>query len=265
MSAVAEYSGLSDVLDRIIVVLVEPQDDINIGNTVRACKNFGIRHIRLVRPAKAHVEHISISAPRARDVIDAMVHYDSLDEAIADCALVVATSARTRHVKRTYLEPRGAALELVSVAATGARVAVLFGREDSGLPNEALDRCSLIVCVPTDPEYSSLNLGQAVLLIAWEVFRQAQNIGVEVSDAHVVHPKSEHPPATQKEFERLFAHTQRTLTEVGFIKDSSRAHTERTLRELFLRMRLDTREISIWHGIFSQVDWATAQGDSGTD
>ena len=160
-------------LANIVVVMLEPQDDINIGTAVRACKNFGISDIRLVRPRKGNPKGILISAPRAQDLISKIQRFDTLEEALADTTLVLATTARTRKGVWISHEPRTAAQALLETAQE-AKAALLFGREDSGLPNEALDRCHGTITVPTDPDYSSLNLGQAVLLTAYEVFREAQ-------------------------------------------------------------------------------------------
>lgn len=249
---------MNAALDNVVVVLFEPQDDINIGNTVRACKNFGVRRIRLVNPASADPRRISISAPRAADVIDALERFDSLEAALADCTLVVGTTARQRHNKRLYLEPRGAAAEIAEAAAGGGTCAILFGREDSGLPNEALDHCHATVTIPTNPDYSSLNLGQAVLLLIWEVFRAATDQPITRPEADLVRADSEHPPADHEAVERMFQHAERVLDDVGFLKESSREHMVSVFREMLLRSGLDTREVAIWHGIFSQVEWAVS-------
>ncbi len=261
--------ALSGALSRVAVVLYEPQDDINIGNTVRACKNFGIRDIRLVRPRVADPDRISISAPKARDVVDSLRHFDTLEEAVADCAVVMGSSARQRKVKRVYLEPRTAARELVSQAEDDAHVAILFGREDSGLPNSALDVCHAIITVPTDPGYSSLNLGQAVLLMVWEVFRVAQGVKEEAVSIGQAAAESAHPLANSDDLDRLFNHAERALTLIDFIKPESHRHMRRTLRSMFQRIGLDTREVSIWRGVFAQIEWAVGEsfrrGQDGRD
>ncbi len=150
-------------LDNIVVVLWEPQDDINIGNTVRACKNFGVTDIRLVRPRQADPQRIAISAPKADDVISRLRRCADLEEALDGCVYAIGTTARPRHQERVFTEPRGAAIKAVQMAEAKGKVAYVFGREDSGLSNSALDRCHSVVTIPTRPDYSSLNLGQAVL------------------------------------------------------------------------------------------------------
>lgn len=248
--------SLDPRLSQIIVVLYEPQDDINIGTTIRACKNFGVRHIRLVRPASANPARILVSAPKAEDIIDELVHYDSLDEALADCVLVLGTTARMRGQTRQVLEPRGAAAQAIEATASG-KVALLFGREDHGLPNEALDRCHVMVTAPTDPDYSSLNLGQAVLLMVWELFRLAQDVPIEQPATPLIRPAhSEHPPAEQRALNTLLDHVERAFTEIDFLKPETHHHMMATLRQMFLRSALDVREVAIWHGILSQIDYA---------
>ena len=252
---------LPAILDNLCVVLWEPQDDINIGNTVRACKNFGVRHIRLVRPAEADPHRISISAPKADDVIEQMESFETLEAAIGDCKLVVGTTARPRTARsrRIATEPRGAAASAVEAADEG-RVAYLFGREDSGLPNEALDSCQSIVTIPTDPDYSSLNLGQAVLLNVWEVFRVATDQPIEGPDIDWIGADSEYEPAEMQKVERMFEMAREALEAIDFFRTEATWNIMRTLKSMFLRAGLDDREVSIWMGIFSEIQKAAEEG-----
>lgn len=243
---------LSTALDNVVVVLVEPQDDINIGNTIRACKNFGITRIRLVSPASADPERIGISAPKAGDVIARIERFDSVDDALADCTFVAAMTARARRANWTVVEPRSAAMDVVSAADTGL-AAIVFGREDSGLPNDVLDRCHVIVTVPTNPNYSSLNLGQAVLLLVWEIFREAQRVQIERSrDASL--NKDNRELAVMARLEPMFSQAERALSAIEFFKTGSSAHIMRTVRAVFLRAGLDNREAALWHGVFTEIE-----------
>jgi len=242
-------------LEQIVVILWEPQDDINIGNTVRACKNFGITDIRLVRPRVADPERISISAPKAMDVIESMRHCATLEEALEGCVYALATTARARHQEHIVTEPRGAALKAVEVASSGAgKVAYLFGREDAGLTNEAIDRCHSIITIPTRPDYSSLNLGQAVLLNMWEVFRVATGVGVEEPDVRVARPSSEFPPANLEAMEHMYALIERVIGYTEFFKTPTNDHIMRMLRSVLTRAGLDSREQSTWFGIFHELE-----------
>lgn len=228
-------------LDHVSVVLWQPQDDINIGTTVRAAKNFGVTDIRLVQPASADPDRILISAPNAQDVVSSLRHYDTLDAALADCTRVIGTTARLRRANWPLLHPTEAAEQAL---ACEGRVAFVFGREDSGLSNEALDRCDALVCVPTNPDYSSLNLGQAVLLTLWECFR--------ATDARVERTP-EFPLATREQVERMLGFAEDALDAVAFIKSSGREHVLRSVRSVFHRAQLDERELAIWFGIWKEI------------
>lgn len=252
MSDSQEKRALSATLDQIVVVLVEPQDDINIGNTIRACKNFGITRIRLVSPASADPERIGISAPKAEDVITRIERFDTVDEALADCTFVAAMTARARRASWAVVEPRSAAMDVVEAAEVGL-AAIVFGREDSGLPNDVLDRCHVIVTVPTNPDYSSLNLGQAVLLLVWEIFREAERVQIErVSEA--VNHRRGRELATMERLEPMFAQVERGLRAIEFFKTQNGAHIMRSVRAMFLRAGLDSREASLWHGVFTEIE-----------
>lgn len=236
---------MNSVLDSICIVLYEPQNDINIGTTVRAAKNFGITDIRLVRPRVADPDTILISAPRSIETIASIHQYEDLESALAGCVYVVGATARMRKGSWTVGEPRSAAQEICNRASVGT-VAMLFGREDSGLPNAALDRCQHVVTVPTRPDYSSLNLGQAVLLMAWEVFRVANQIGESSAEP-------EHEPMTVEKIERMLEFAELALDQIGFFKSGGKEHVMRAVRSVFMRADLDARELAIWFGIFKEI------------
>lgn len=249
-------------LSDVVVVLVEPQDDINIGNAIRACKNFGIVELRLVNPASADPARIAISAPRADDVIASMRRFETVDEALADCVFVAGMTARRRRASWTVTEPRGAAAAAAEAASRG-RVALVFGREDSGLPNAVLDRCTVVVTVPTNPDYSSINLGQAVLLMAWEMFRVMTDQPIDRLEHGVsttATPRAtgragrgKYEPADLGRLEYMFARAEEALEAIEFFKSGNNAHIMRAVRAVFLRAGLDRREAALWHGIFTEI------------
>lgn len=243
---------MSGPTDNLTVVLDHPQDNINIGNVARACKNFCVDAIRLVEPAEFDPDEIEVTARRARDVVDAMEIYESLPEALSDCKFVVGTTARPRSAPRIVTEPRGAAAKAVEIGKEH-RVAYLFGREDKGLSNAALDRCHSIVTIPTNPDYTSLNLGQAVLLNIWEYFRIARDIDTVEPDLGIARPDSEFPPASSKGMERLMERIDTALEEIEFFKTETSEHVLRAVRNVLNRAALDERELAIWHGIFREV------------
>ena len=240
------------VLDQTSVVLVEPQDDINIGTVMRAARNFGIESTRLVGPATADPHKISISAPRCESLIDELVHYDEVEDAIGDCVLTLGFTARRRAANWRVIEPRQAAREVVEATRKG-RVGLMFGREDSGLSNRDLDRCHAAVTVPTNPEYSSLNLGQAVSIALWEVFRASQQIDTEGESLEDVDVDSDFEPAHMQGLERMFEQAEEALETIEFFKTETHEHIMRSIRSVLLRADLDSRELAIWLGIFKEV------------
>lgn len=239
-------------LARTSVVLTEPQDDINIGTAVRATRNFGVDSMRLVNPASADPDRIAISAPRCEERIEQLEQFDSLDEAIDDCVLTLGLTARRRTANWRVLQPRQAAREVVRATQEG-RVALVFGREDRGLSNRQLDRCQAVVTIPTNPDYSSLNLGQAITLMMWELFRAAEEVDTEDVSLGDVDVDSEFDPAPAGGLERMFQQAEEALETIEFFKTETHDHIMRTLRSVFFRAELDERELAIWHGIFKEV------------
>src|SRR5438874_7169623 len=213
----------------IILVLHEPQDLVNIAHVVRALKNFAFRDLRLVRPREFDAYRIEGIAHQTQDVLARITRYEQLDEALADCVHVVGFTARERSAKRNRQRPREAAAELLAQAEVGA-VALLFGREDKGLPNEALDACHRVVTIPTDPAYASLQLGHAVVLMLYEL---ALARGGEARPFKT--PRRDAPPARVDDLERLFADVAPALRVIEFFKTPQAAGGLRTVRGVIHR------------------------------
>ena len=206
----------------------------------------------MVRPASAQADIIAVSAPKAEDLIQKLERFESLDDAVSDCVRVVGLTARSRKGSWVCVEPTPAAQEALRMMESGS-VALLFGREDSGLPNDALDRCDQLVTIPTDPQYSSMNLGQAVLLMCWEVFR-CQRAGEQTSVVREdVRPDTEFEAASRGQTERLFSRIEETLEFVDFFKGKSGEHVLRSIRSVLLRAQMDRRELAIWLGVFKEI------------
>lgn len=239
------------MMDQTSVVLVEPLNDINIGIALRVCRNFGISSLRLVRPRQGDPETIGVTAPNSEEQIAALERYDELDDALGDCVYTLGLTARRRSANWVVMDPAEAAVA-VREAATKGRVALLFGREDSGLPNEVLDRCHGVVTIPTDPGYPSLNLGQAVLLVVWELFRLQEGKGEGVAQAAVPVAQAEEPVEMAR-MELLFRHAEEALESIEYFKTDTREHILRSIRSVFLRAGLEERELAIWHGIFREI------------
>jgi TrmH family RNA methyltransferase len=228
-------------LDHVCIVLWQPQDDINIGNTIRAAKNFGVTDVRLVSPAIGDPHWILVSAPKCEDIVSSLKRFDSLEDALSDCVRVIGTSARGRAGNWPVLHPTEAAEQALGEP---GKVAFLFGREDHGLSNEALDHCDAVVSVPTNPDYTSLNLGQAVLLTLWECFRVSGS---------TVEREAPFPLARREQVERMLDSAEATLEMTGFFKSSGKEYVVRSIRSVFLRAGLDERELAIWFGVWKEI------------
>jgi tRNA/rRNA methyltransferase/tRNA (cytidine32/uridine32-2'-O)-methyltransferase len=234
------------LLAQVCVVLYEPQDPVNIAATVRAMKNMGLSRLRLVRPVPYERERLEGIAHDTFDVIDAIETFDSLDAALADCVRVAGFTARRRAAKRAVVDAKAASGELLGWGARGP-VAVLFGREDSGLPNEALDRAHVVVTIPTT-EHSSLNLAQAVLLACYELHLAAADATRALEP-----PKHDAPPATSAQFEVFFADAERALAAIEFFKTRYTEHIMRSVRSLAFRAAPDAREIGLMRSMALEV------------
>lgn len=232
--------------DNLRVVLVETTHPGNIGATARAMKNMGLNRLVLVRPALfPHSEAIARAA-EAFDILDKAQVVDSLDAALAGCRLVVGTSARRRGVSAPVLDPRQCAGR-VADSSRDSEVALLFGRESAGLTNAETDRCHFLVRIPTSPDYSSLNLAAAVLVIAYEL-RMVDS----ALDAAL--PEHRWPPlATAEEMEHFYTHLEQVLLETGFLNPANPTPLMRRLRRLFNRSQPDRREVNILRGILTSI------------
>jgi tRNA/rRNA methyltransferase/tRNA (cytidine32/uridine32-2'-O)-methyltransferase len=231
----------------ITVVLHEPQDLVNIAHVVRGMKNFGVRDLRLVNPREYEAYRVEGIAHQTQDVLARVRTYATLDEALADCLHIVGFTARGRTAKRNLRRPRDAAAEVVTLAADGA-VALLFGREDKGLSNEALDRCHRVVTIPSDPAYASLNLGHAVIIMLYEL---ALAQGAEARPFKAPRRLSE--PAVAEDIERLFVDVARALHAIEFFKTRNADGVMRTMREIAHRAPLDAREVKLLRAMAIEV------------
>jgi len=231
----------------IVVVLHEPQDLVNIAHVVRAMKNFGVRDLRLVSPREYDAYRVEGIAHQTRDVLARVQVYDALGEALADCIHVVGLTARGRTAKRNLQRPREAAAEVLLRAVEGP-VALLFGREDKGLDNDALDRCHRVVTIPSEAAYPSLNLGHAAVVMLYEL---ALARGAEAR-AHKP-PRRTAPPAEAAELERLFDDVAAALRAVDFFKHRSVEAVMRTVREVIHRAPLDQREAKLFRAMAIEV------------
>lgn len=225
----------------IIVVLDQPQDLVNIAHVVRVMKNFGLQDLRLVNPAEYDAYRVEGIAHQTQDVLARVRTFDALTDALSDCVHVVGFSARGRTAKRNVQRPREAAGEILAAAAAGAgRVALVFGREDRGLTNDALDRCHRVVTIPSEPAYPSLNLAHSVVVMLYEL-ALARGAGERPFKA----PRRGATAVRVDELERLFDDVERALVEIDFFKTRNAAGVMRTVREVIHRTPLDAREAKL--------------------
>jgi len=234
------------LLSSVVVVLYEPQDPVNIAATVRAMKNMGASRLRLVRPVSYEVVRLEGIAHGTMDLIERIEHFDSFDAAVTDCVRVVGFTARRRAAKLRMIDPKQAAAELLEVAAEGP-VALVFGREDSGLPNEILDRVHATVTIPTT-DHASLNLAQAVLIGCYELHLSAAD-----ATRTIAPPRKDAPPPTNEQFEQFFADAERSLAAIEFFKTRFPEHIMRTLRSLTFRAAPNARELSLIRAMALEV------------
>jgi len=237
------------MLERTRIVLINTSHPGNIGSTARAMKTMGLSQLYLVAPLDfPHPKALEL-ASGAGDILDQAVVVETLDEAIADCTLVIGTSARTRTIPWPLLTPREM-VEKVKHESLHSQTAILFGREQSGLSNEELKRCNLHIQIPANPDYSSLNLSAAVQVVAYE-------LRVASLDALAL-PLDEwdYRLATAEEMEKFFNHLQDVLIEIDFLKMNAPRKLMTRLRRLFLRTRPDVMEMNILRGLLSAVQEA---------
>ncbi len=237
---------------RFVAVLVHPARPANVGAAARALKNFGGAELRLVGgehalPGGSGHDEARALAWNAADMLEAARAFASLPEAIADCALTVAATGRAEP-GRDVLTPRELAAEAAALPAD-ARVACVFGPEDSGLTNAEMDGCRARLRIPTAADQPSLNLAQAVVVVAYEMA-----VASPASQASRV-TGDEPAPAHEGEIARLDAAFRDLALEAGFLNPQAPEHVAGELRRLLARARPSSREITILQGLIAQLHW----------
>ncbi|MFM1700261.1 tRNA (cytosine(32)/uridine(32)-2'-O)-methyltransferase TrmJ [Aeromonas salmonicida] len=233
------------MLDQIRIVLVNTSHTGNMGSAARAMKTMGLTRLVLVDPQTLPDDNAHALAAGASDVLANARIVSTLDEAIADCGLVIGTSARSRTLSWPMLDPREAGEKAVGEGMKHP-VALVFGRERTGLTNDELQKCHYHVAIPANPEYSSLNLAMAVQTICYEVrmcWLQDQ--------APEVESETDYPSAHQ--LEGFYQHLEQTLLKTGFIADDHPGQVMSKLRRLFNRARPEAIELNILRGILTSI------------
>jgi tRNA/rRNA methyltransferase len=239
--------------DRLCVVLVNSRNPLNIGAAARAMSNFGFPHLRVVHPYAVAFREAK-SAVDAEPVLTAAEQFDQLAESVADCSLVVGTTGGARRDLQEPLYPLQAGAEVVRAhLRAGSRVALLFGSEKVGLSNHDLSHCQLLLRIPTRTGHPSMNLGQAVAIVMYELIRQTP---AESADEAPGTPALDHPPiATAQERERLIALLLEALSINGYPHRAAEAAIEEKLRRLVRHLALTPPDLREWLSLLRQLLW----------
>ena len=238
--------GNDNFLNTVKVVLVGTTHPGNIGAAARAIKNMGIFNLALVKPKEFPSDIAIYRSKAAKDILENAEIYESLEDAIAGCKLIVGTSARARSVPWPVFNPRDAAEEMRKISKQG-NVAIVFGREDRGLTNDELGLCNFHVYIPSDPKYSSLNLSQAVQILAYEI-RLAYSRDEVISEV-----KWDVDLANNEQTERLIDHMEELMQDVEFYDVENPRKLLLRVRRFFKRSKIDVMEANIFRGLFSAI------------
>ena len=232
-------------LDNLTVVLVEPRGERNIGSVARAMANFGMTDLRLVAPKVDHLhDEARKMAVKASVLLEQATLYPDLQTALGDCHYAYATTRRFGKYRVDFLHPDDAAEQLLPLLDSG-RVALVFGREDKGLPNEILDRCHEAVCIPTSPGHPSLNLGQAAMVVLYEV-RRAVRRSFDLDERDLSGKlRDQAPPATAAELEEFFGVWDQAMSGLGMFRGVQPTTKMRSYRRILKRSDPDRRELRL--------------------
>lgn len=236
---------LTSILNNIRIILIETSHPGNIGAVARAMKTMGLTQLYLINPKLFPHQKANEMASSAVDILEKAIVVGSLEEALADCHLIVGTSTRSRTIPWPMLSPRQLG-DKVREEASNAKTAILFGREQSGLTNEELHRCHFHVQIPANPDYSSLNIAAAVQVIAYELRLASLNESTPAA--------WDYPLATSQEMDGFYAHLEKVLIDLAFLNPKAPRQLMTRLRRLFGRSRPDAMEMNILRGILNAVE-----------
>lgn len=230
----------------IRIVLVGTTHPGNIGAVARAMKNMGLDDLALVNPKIFPHADATARASGAVDILKKASVVSTLEEAIRDCVFVAGASARPRSLAWPTMEPRDCAAKFVELREQGA-VAAVFGPEKSGLSNADLDHCDTLLTIPTNPDYSSLNIAMSVQVFTYELL-------IAATSGKPAHYEHDAPLASSDELENFYDHLEQVLTDVNFLKPDNPRHLMRRLRRMFIRAQVDKNEVNILRGMLSAID-----------
>jgi TrmH family RNA methyltransferase len=250
------------LLQNIRVVLVNTSHPGNIGGAARAMKNMGLSQLVLVDPEDFPSVEAQARASGADDILASAQVVGTLEEALVGCSLVLGTSARDRRIPWPLLDPRECGKTSVEQVQAGGEVALVFGREYAGLTNEELQRCQFHVHIPSNPDFSSLNLAAAVQVLTYEVrmaWLAAEGLPTKVEKVETTAMLNAQP-VTMDELELFYGHLESTLVEIGFLDPEKPRHLMSRLRRLYGRSGISKLEMNILRGILTETQKA-ARGE----
>jgi tRNA/rRNA methyltransferase len=236
----------TEIFSNIRVVLCQTSHPGNIGSTARAMKTMGLSRLYLVRPKKFPDGEAKSLAVSATDVLDNAVVTSSLEEAIADCQFVLAVSGKERALSQEIMNVREAAIKTKHMAST-QQVALVFGNETNGLSTAEANKCHILATIPANPDYTSLNLAQAVQIMCYE-------LRMAVTDAKIHYDEKPVELATQEDLERFYAHLKEVLTLIGYINPRAPKKLFERLRRMYARAKLEKEEVNLLRGILTLTE-----------
>lgn len=238
----------NNILNNISIVLCNTSHNGNIGAVARAMKTMGLYNLILVNPQVAIDDHSYALASNARDIIEKATIVDSLDVALAATTLQYALSARKREFNHSLTTPFSCVAEILSIASINQKIAIVFGSERSGLTIEQLEKCNRLVTIPGNPEYFSLNLAQAVQIMAYEIYRQLHG-SVEYLKTNTVR-------ATFADNQGILSHVDNILASTHYYNNKNRSMVQRRLQNIINKANLDRDEVDLLRGMLkmSQLD-----------
>jgi tRNA/rRNA methyltransferase len=236
-------------LENIRIVMVRPRGSGNIGSIARAMKNTAIQELAIVGTARTRSFWARAMAVHGRDILNNALSFKTIREAVSDCTLVVGTTCRSGLYRDHSRSPRDVAGEIVAASATG-KVALIFGPEDHGLSNEDLKHCQLLITIPTDPQYQSLNVAQAAVICLYEIY--VASLGSATGKSL--------PQARAEDIERLYDRMRTSLLKIGFLDSQNPEHMLFAFRRILGRTKLEEKDVRILTGLFRQIEWYAEQG-----
>jgi len=232
-----------NLLNNLRIVLCQTSHPGNIGSTARAMKTMGLTQLYLVQPKHFPDAEADSLACGAVDLLEHAVVCDSLEDALKGCALVIGLSARKRQLSHELVAAREAATRAAEIAQNEQTVALVFGTEMSGLSNRELDLCQLLAMIPTNPDFSSLNVAAAVQVMCYE-------LRVAITEGNI-QAEAKTPLATNDEMEGFYQHLEETLVKIGYLNPQEPKKLMQRIRRIYARAKLEKEEVNLLRGILT--------------